>query len=64
MQHECSARTRRGFIKQSEGRGLLLPDGASWCAAEQAEFRSILKDYVGRETPLYYARRLSERFKR
>src|SRR5690606_14681061 len=26
----------------------------------QEEFRALLKDYVGRPTPLYYARRLSE----
>lgn len=30
----------------------------------QAEMESILKDYVGRETPLYYAERLSEYYKR
>eukprot|EP00803_Ostreobium_quekettii_P002700 evm.model.scf_775.3 EVM.evm.TU.scf_775.3 scf_775:30001-33693(+) len=30
----------------------------------QAEFAAILKDYVGRESPLYYAERLSESFKR
>ena len=29
--------------------------------AFQAEFREILRDYVGRESPLTYARRLSER---
>ncbi|MTI33330.1 tryptophan synthase subunit beta, partial [Xanthovirga aplysinae] len=29
----------------------------------QKEFSSLLKDYVGRPTPLYYAARLSERFK-
>ena len=28
----------------------------------QAEFRLLLKDYAGRPTPLYYAKRLSERF--
>jgi tryptophan synthase beta chain len=28
----------------------------------QAEFRSLLKDYAGRPTPLYYAKRLSEKF--
>ena len=28
----------------------------------QREFRHLLKDYVGRPTPLYYARRLSERY--
>lgn len=28
----------------------------------QKEFRSLLKDYVGRPTPLYYASRLSEHF--
>ena len=30
----------------------------------QAELDGILKDYVGRETPLYYAERLSEHYKR
>lgn len=30
----------------------------------QAELDAILKDYVGRETPLYYAERLSEHYKR
>ena len=30
----------------------------------QKELDSILKDYVGRETPLYFAERLSQRFKR
>ena len=28
----------------------------------QKEFRKLLRDYVGRPTPLYYANRLSERF--
>jgi tryptophan synthase beta chain len=28
----------------------------------QKEFRYLLKDYVGRETPLYFARRLSEKY--
>lgn len=28
----------------------------------QAEFRQLLRDYVGRPTPLYYAKRLSEHF--
>ena len=32
-------------------------------AAFQAELKDILKDYVGRENPLYYAERLSEHFK-
>lgn len=31
-------------------------------AAFQREFRQLLRDYVGRPTPLYPARRLSERF--
>jgi tryptophan synthase beta chain len=31
-------------------------------AAFQAEFKSLLKDYVGRPTPLYHARRLSEKY--
>ncbi|MBX9852010.1 MAG: tryptophan synthase subunit beta [Cytophagaceae bacterium] len=30
--------------------------------AFQDEFRSLLKDYVGRPTPLYHAKRLSEKF--
>lgn len=30
--------------------------------AFQKEFRSLLKDYVGRPTPLYYANRLSEHY--
>jgi tryptophan synthase beta chain len=30
----------------------------------QAELDAILKDYVGRETPLYYAERLSEHYRR
>jgi len=29
----------------------------------QAEFNKLLKDYVGRPTPLYFANRLSERYK-
>ncbi|MBK9328075.1 MAG: tryptophan synthase subunit beta [Sphingobacteriales bacterium] len=29
----------------------------------QREFQSLLKDYVGRPTPLYFAKRLSEHFK-
>ena len=28
----------------------------------QQEFQSLLKDYVGRPTPLYFAKRLSEHF--
>lgn len=31
--------------------------------AFQKEYRFLLKDYAGRETPLYYASRLSERYK-
>lgn len=30
----------------------------------QAELNAYLKDYVGRETPLYYAKRLSEHYRR
>jgi len=30
----------------------------------QADLDAILKDYVGRATPLYYAERLSEYYKR
>lgn len=30
----------------------------------QDEMNGILRDYVGRETPLYFAQRLSERYKR
>ena len=30
----------------------------------QSEFAAILKDYVGRESPLYHADRLSEHFKK
>jgi tryptophan synthase beta chain len=29
----------------------------------QAEFQSLLRDFVGRPTPLYYAKRLSEKYK-
>ena len=29
----------------------------------QEEFRHLLRDYVGRPTPLYFAKRLSEKFK-
>src|SRR5690606_21963350 len=28
----------------------------------QKEFRQLLKDYVGRPTPLYFAKRLSEKY--
>ena len=28
----------------------------------KAEYRSLLKDYVGRPSPLYFARRMSERY--
>ena len=28
----------------------------------QKEFQSLLKEYVGRPTPLYYANRLSEKY--
>jgi tryptophan synthase beta chain len=31
-------------------------------AAFQTEFRALLKDYAGRATPLYFAKRLSERY--
>ena len=30
----------------------------------QSEFAAILKDYVGRESPLYHADRLSEHYKK
>lgn len=30
----------------------------------QSELAGILKDYVGRETPLYFAERLTERYRR
>lgn len=33
-------------------------------ACTQAELNAILKDYVGRETPLYYAERLSKHYQR
>lgn len=36
--------------------------GAGTCFTLQAEFQGILKDYVGRETPLYYAERLSKHY--
>lgn len=50
--------------------GWLDPPDASWasegddvpCMHPQAELNSILKDYVGRETPLYYADRLSKHY--
>ena len=29
----------------------------------QKEFRGLLKDYAGRPTPLYFAKRLSEKYK-
>lgn len=32
------------------------------CERVQAELAAILKDYVGRESPLYYAERLSEAY--
>lgn len=32
-------------------------------AVAQAEFAKILKDYVGRESPLYHAERLSEHYR-
>ena len=32
--------------------------------AVQAEFAAMLKDYVGRESPLYHADRLSEHYRR
>lgn len=32
------------------------------CSRTQAEYNAILKDYVGRATPLYYAERLSKRY--
>ena len=31
--------------------------------AFQAEYHALLKDYVGRPTPLFYANRLSEKYK-
>ena len=30
--------------------------------AFQQEYHALLKDYVGRPSPLYYARRMSERY--
>lgn len=46
----------------------LKPPCVLWISAApygvQAELDSILKDYVGRETPLYYAERLSHHFKK
>ncbi len=33
------------------------------CGHDQAEFARVLKDYVGRETPLYPAERLSEHYR-
>ena len=32
--------------------------------AEQAEYAALLKDYVGRPSPLYHAERLSEHYRR
>ena len=34
------------------------------CPVVQAEFAAMLKDYVGRESPLYHADRLSEHYRR
>jgi hypothetical protein len=46
---------------------LLLHGMACTCPAlllPQLELKSILKDYVGRETPLYYAERLSMHYQK
>lgn len=45
----------------------MLPCGSGierGCPHVQAELDSILKDYVGRESPLYHAERLSEQYRR
>lgn len=34
------------------------------CASSQAELDALLKDYVGRPSPLYHADRLSEHYRR
>eukprot|EP00239_Pterosperma_sp_CCMP1384_P001849 CAMPEP_0197848788 /NCGR_PEP_ID=MMETSP1438-20131217/10056_1 /TAXON_ID=1461541 /ORGANISM="Pterosperma sp., Strain CCMP1384" /LENGTH=469 /DNA_ID=CAMNT_0043461203 /DNA_START=90 /DNA_END=1499 /DNA_ORIENTATION=+ len=38
-------------------------DEVQKCPEFQAELSSVLKDYVGRESPLYYAERLTEHYK-
>ncbi len=58
---------RHGALQRHRSTGALC----AWlrhsvCPAlwSQAELDAILADYVGRETPLYYAERLSEHYKR
>lgn len=46
-------------IKELEDNYLNIINSESF----QKEFKSLLKDYVGRPTPLYFAKRLSEKYK-
>jgi tryptophan synthase beta chain len=48
----------------ARARALQPPPTAAIPSPPQAELSAILKDYVGRETPLYFAERLSDRYRR
>lgn len=47
----------------SHAGGMVTPRTCS-CASSQAELDALLKDYVGRPSPLYHADRLSEHYRR
>ena len=48
--HQCVENLRKNYLKVMESDSF------------KAEFIQLLKDYVGRPSPLYFAKRLSERY--
>lgn len=48
--HECVEDLRRNYLRVLESESF------------REEYRTLLRDYVGRPSPLYFARRLSERY--
>lgn len=52
------------LVKCTPGCCCWLLGPSPWRLLLQAELDFALKEYVGRETPLYYAERLSQHYKR
>ena len=48
--HKCVEDLRRNYLRVLESESF------------REEYRTLLRDYVGRPSPLYFARRLSERY--
>ena len=57
----CFCQTLQLLLSNGIGSHILIADA---CLNLQEELKGVLKDYVGRESPLYFAERLTERYKR